>query len=138
MAKDKYHDAVKTALIKDGWTITHDPYPLEFNDLNTLQVDLGAEKMLAAQRHNQKIAVEIKSFSSVSMIKDFYLALGQYQAYKTALRQREPERTLYLALPWDAYNNFFKRSLPMAIIAEVELKLCIYDPSEEVITSWEK
>ena len=24
-AKDIYHDTVKTALIKDGWTITHDP-----------------------------------------------------------------------------------------------------------------
>jgi hypothetical protein len=25
-AKDIYHDAVKNALIKDGWTITADPY----------------------------------------------------------------------------------------------------------------
>ena len=24
-AKDIYHDQVKTALVKDGWTITHDP-----------------------------------------------------------------------------------------------------------------
>ncbi len=27
-AKDIYHDAVKNALIKDGWTITADPYPI--------------------------------------------------------------------------------------------------------------
>lgn len=26
MARDKIHNAVKNALIKDGWTITHDPY----------------------------------------------------------------------------------------------------------------
>ncbi|MFN7462557.1 MAG: element excision factor XisH family protein, partial [Pseudanabaena sp.] len=25
-AKDVYHDAVKNALIKDGWVITADPY----------------------------------------------------------------------------------------------------------------
>ena len=30
MAKrDLYHNHVKHALIKDGWTITHDPFPLK-------------------------------------------------------------------------------------------------------------
>ena len=32
MAKDLYHNAVRNALIKDGWTITHDPLRLEDND----------------------------------------------------------------------------------------------------------
>ncbi|WP_445304883.1 element excision factor XisH family protein [Microcoleus sp. S36b_A4] len=27
-ARDIYHQVVKQALIKAGWTITHDPYPL--------------------------------------------------------------------------------------------------------------
>ncbi|HZO86768.1 MAG TPA: element excision factor XisH family protein [Chthonomonadaceae bacterium] len=26
--RDLFHDACKNALIKDGWTITHDPYLL--------------------------------------------------------------------------------------------------------------
>jgi XisH protein len=26
MARDIYHEHVKEALIKDGWTVTHDPY----------------------------------------------------------------------------------------------------------------
>nr|WP_286392563.1 element excision factor XisH family protein [Pseudanabaena mucicola] len=26
-ARDLFHDIVKNALQKDGWTITHDPYP---------------------------------------------------------------------------------------------------------------
>jgi hypothetical protein len=29
-AKDIYHDTVKNALIKDGWTITHDPLVLRW------------------------------------------------------------------------------------------------------------
>ena len=29
-AKDIYHDNCKQALIKDGWTITHDPYLLRW------------------------------------------------------------------------------------------------------------
>nr|WP_017306237.1 element excision factor XisH family protein [Spirulina subsalsa] len=28
-AKDTYHEAVKNALIKDGWIITFDPYPIK-------------------------------------------------------------------------------------------------------------
>lgn len=27
--RDRYHDHVKHALIKDGWTITHDPLRLQ-------------------------------------------------------------------------------------------------------------
>ena len=31
-ARDMYHTAVKNALIKDGWTITHDPLTLELGN----------------------------------------------------------------------------------------------------------
>ncbi len=48
-AKDLYHDTVKTALIKDGWTITNDPLTLNIEDRN-LFIDFGAEKLLIAQR----------------------------------------------------------------------------------------
>ena len=60
-AKDIYHDAAKNALIKDGWTITNDPYVVSIGKKDLL-VDLGAEKLLSAEKGNQKIAVEIKSF----------------------------------------------------------------------------
>ena len=60
-AKDRYHDAVKAALIKDGWTITHDPYRIEFGTDN-LYADLAAERaVVAAERDVEKIAVEIGS-----------------------------------------------------------------------------
>ncbi len=60
-AKDIYHDTVRTVLEKDGWTITHDPYYLKVGGVE-FYIDLGAETLIAAQRKNQKIAVEIKSF----------------------------------------------------------------------------
>ena len=47
MAKDIIHDAVKTALIKDGWKITDDPLHIKYKDLE-LQADLGAERPIAA------------------------------------------------------------------------------------------
>lgn len=53
---DLYHDEVKNALSKDGWTITDDPYTLEYKGLR-LYADLGAEKLLAAQKSEQKIAI---------------------------------------------------------------------------------
>lgn len=31
-AKDIYHDAVKHALISDGWWITADPYMIKYED----------------------------------------------------------------------------------------------------------
>ncbi|MBP0015960.1 MAG: hypothetical protein J7647_00195 [Cyanobacteria bacterium SBLK] len=68
-ARDAFHQIVRTALDKDGWKITHDPYPLQAGSLN-LAIDLGAEKIIAAERANQKIAVEIKSFLGASKISD--------------------------------------------------------------------
>jgi hypothetical protein len=48
-ARDIYHNSVKNALIKDGWTITHDPYTLTFG-LRDVFVDIGAERMLALSK----------------------------------------------------------------------------------------
>jgi hypothetical protein len=76
-AKDLYYETVKMALIKDGWTITNDPLKLQWG-LRELFVDLGAKKILAAQKGEQLIAVEIKSFISASPIADLENALGQY------------------------------------------------------------
>ena len=48
-AKDKFHDSVKTALIKDGWTITADPLQIKLGDIDAY-IDLGAEKLLTAEK----------------------------------------------------------------------------------------
>ncbi|MDX2229687.1 MAG: element excision factor XisH family protein [Leptolyngbyaceae cyanobacterium bins.349] len=74
-ARDAFHDVVRTALQRDGWTITHDPYPLQAGSFD-LAIDLGAEKVIAAQQGDKKIAVEIKSFLGPSKITEFYAAMG--------------------------------------------------------------
>ena len=77
MAKlDKIHHAVKRALVKDGWTITADPFRLRYGG-RKLFVDLGAERVLAAEKGTEKIAVEVKSFVGASEINDLENALGQ-------------------------------------------------------------
>jgi XisH protein len=90
-ARDIYHDAMKNALLKDGWTITHDPYHLPWGGKDMF-VDLGAEQFLAAEKTNQLIAVEIKSFLGPSLLDDLEKALGQFVLYRAVLSKREPER----------------------------------------------
>ncbi|GAK52403.1 FdxN element excision controlling factor protein [Candidatus Moduliflexus flocculans] len=77
-AKDKYHQHIKNALIKDGWTITHDPYMIDYEEI-TVYADLGAERLIAAERGVEKIVVEIKSFLKRSLVQDLKEALGQYE-----------------------------------------------------------
>ena len=50
MARDVYHQEVKAALIKDGWTITSDPLVLLSKNEGGLQTDLGAEKVITAEK----------------------------------------------------------------------------------------
>ena len=74
-ARDIYHQVVKQALIKAGWTTTHDPYALAWAKRN-LSIDLGAEQLLAAENNERKIAVEVKSLIRESRIADLEQALG--------------------------------------------------------------
>lgn len=74
---DIYHDTVKRALKKDGWTITHDPFELRIG-AKRLIMDLGAERVISAEKGSRKIVVEIKSFVGRSSIRDLEQALGQY------------------------------------------------------------
>lgn len=106
-AKDIFHETVKQALEKDNWVVTDDPLKLKFGNVN-FQIDLGAERVLAAQRAGEKIAVEIKSFLNLSAITDFYAALGQFFSYRLAIEAIEPDRILYMAVPLDTCRTFFK------------------------------
>ncbi len=82
MAKDKYHEQVKDALVNEGWTITHDPYKIKVGK-RTAFIDLGAERndVIAAEKGIEKIAVEIKSFLGHSDLNGFEDELGQFLIY---------------------------------------------------------
>ncbi|NJM70438.1 MAG: fatty-acid oxidation protein subunit alpha [Scytonema sp. RU_4_4] len=134
-AKDIFHEAVKQALQKEQWVITNDPLRFKFGNVN-FQVDLGAERLLAAQRAGEKIAVEIKSFLNPSAITDFYSALGQFLSYRLALEATEPDRVLYLAIPLDAYRTFFQFEFTQTALQRYQILLIVYDPVNEVIVQW--
>lgn len=134
-ARDAFHEIVKTALQKDGWLITHDPYPLQAGTFD-LAIDLGAEKVIAAERKGWKIAVEIKSFLGASKISEFYGAMGQFIAYRTALKSQDSQRVLYLAVSSDIYERFFVTSFIQELVEQNQMLLLIYDIDREVIQQW--
>lgn len=132
---DLYHDEVKNALLKDGWTITDDPYILDYKGLR-LYADLGAEKLLAAERAEQKIAVEIKVFNSPSQINELQKALGQYNMYRSILRRVNPDRKLYLAIPEEVYQDFFQKPAIQDIVRDQQIYSIVFDPDREAIAQW--
>ena len=136
-AKDRFHDVVKTALQKDGWRITHDPLTIRIEGIADMYVDLGAQKLIAAERNEQKIAVEVKSFIGTSTISEFHTALGQFINYRYALEVQEPERVLYLAVPLNAYNDFFTKSFIQSVIERSQVNLLVYDVETEGIVRWQ-
>lgn len=135
MAKDRFHDVVRTALEKEGWKITADPYAINVDDVD-FEIDLAAEQLLAAELEDQKIAVEVKSFISPSNVSEFHTALGQFLNYRDALEVIEPDRQLYLAVRVPVYESFFQRRFIAAAIRRYQLRLVTYDVQQEVITRW--
>ena len=117
-AKDIYRDTVKTALIKSEWTITHDPLRIRLVRGKKLFVDLGAERLLTAERGTEKIAVEIKSFTRPSDMKDLEEAIGQFVLYDRMLKRYYPEHTLYLAVPEEIGVSVFEEEAGQTLIED--------------------
>ena len=137
-AKDIFHDKVRRALEKDGWTITDDPYSLKWDDNENLFVDLAAEKLIVANKGADKIAVEIKTFIGRSTMQDLYLAVGQFVVYRTAIEQTEPDRVLFLAVPMEILRDVFRREKAGILVEGIGLKIIGFDVQKEVIVEWKK
>ncbi len=134
-ARDIYHDTVKNALINDGWTITADPLSLPWG-ATKVEVDLGAERVIAAEKASRKIAVEIKSFVSRSRTEDLEEALGQIVLYRFLLRENEPDRELHLAIREDVFQNFLTLPHVAALLKAEQVRLIVFDPQTEEILQW--
>lgn len=136
--KDVVHDTVRHALEKDGWTITHDPLELPKVDGFQLKIDLGAERLITAEKGMQKIAIEVKSYISPSAISEFHTTLGQYLNYRRALQKIGSTRTLYLAIPVDIYNTFFQTPFVRETVDDFGINLIAVNLVTERIAQWKK
>ncbi|NMF57992.1 element excision factor XisH family protein [Pseudanabaena yagii] len=134
-ALDIYHNAARQALIKDGWKITHDPLHLRWGRKD-MYVDLGAKRLIIAERSEQKIAVEVKSFLGVSEMQAFRDAVGQFAIYRAVLRRTYPDFILYLAIRDVVYSSFFEEPIGQILIEDENLKLIVFDAEKEEILQW--
>ena len=138
-AKDIYHEPFARALQKDGWTITHDPLTVVVEETKVM-VDIGAERVIAAERDGERIAVEIKSFVGLSAVQDLKEAAGQFWLYDLALKESgsEVDRTLFLAVRNKIYDAVFIKGIGKLFLRSHGMHLIVFDEDTEEIVQWIK
>ncbi|MDJ1170085.1 element excision factor XisH family protein [Roseofilum sp. BLCC_M154] len=132
--RDLYHDIVRNALIKEGWTITHDPLILGNLELRVYP-DLGAEKK-QSDRHSMTVAIEIKVFGSIGQISELEKAIGQYILYRSILHRSGSARQPYLAISSTIYQQLFQKTIIQNLIEDEKIHLLIFNPNLEEIEQW--
>lgn len=137
-ARDIFHESVKIALQKDGWTILREDWYIEVDSMGlAIYIDLAAQKLIEAEKDGRRIAVEIKSFVGDSNMTAFQKALGQFLVYVKAVKKQLLEWTVYLAIPVDIYNGFFLRfDFIREMVDEYDLKLIVFHPGTKEIVLW--
>lgn len=121
----------------DDWTITDDPFYVKVEGGRGIQIDLGAEKLISAYKGEEKIVVEIKSFTA-SILHSFHQTLGQYLDYQEALKESNIDRELFIALSDEAYEKIEDFPFILRRIKQFDVKLIIIDIEDEIIVEWKK
>ena len=101
-----------------------------------MSADLGAERLISAERGLQRIVVEVKSFVGQSDVKDLEQALGQYVLYRQVLNEMGIERDLYLAVTQPTFNSVFTIELGQVLLKNQVIKLIVFDDESEAIVQW--
>ncbi|MFN0034475.1 MAG: element excision factor XisH family protein [Saprospiraceae bacterium] len=102
-----------------------------------IYIDLAAEKIISAERGETKIAVEVKSFLSPSRLSDFYEAIGKYSIYWDALKESEPVRLLFLALPVAAYEELLAEPFVQHTVQRLGIQMMVFNPETKKIEKWD-
>lgn len=135
-AKDRYHETVKAALIKDGWTIVSEQFYVSSD--RRMYIDLEAEHPALAQSIQQQIIlVEVKELFEVkSPFEALANAIGKFVLYQEALIEADESKPLYLAVSETSYNEMLKQGLGAKVVKRLAIPLIVFDPAQEIITQW--
>ncbi len=129
--RDRFHDVVRNALLKDGWTVTHDADIAPPGEETVF--DLDTEPLIGAERDGERIAVAVKGFLGASELQDLYEAIGQYMLCLAYLEHSEPDRRPYLAVPETIACNFFQEPIVGIVLEDTGAAVFAFDPQREVI-----
>ena len=107
-------------------------------DGTDLFIDIGAERLIGAERNGERIAVEIKSFIKPSPVQDLKEAIGQYILYGDVMAnsKENSDRTLFLAVRDETYRDVFSGKETQRLLTNRNIRLLVFEPEEEVITQW--
>jgi hypothetical protein len=111
-AKDRYHEAVRAALIKYGWTVTDDPLTLRYHRRD-IHIDIGAERLLAAERGAQgggRMETVARYRELVLQIlaeraRHPYVNNGDYE--RELVIDRENDRYLLITIGWEGERRVY-------------------------------
>ena len=134
--KDTFHETVRTALEKEQWLITDDPLFVPTNGGFNFFIDLGAERILGAEKNGKNIAVEIKSFGGNSPMYTFYEILGQFLIYKIALREQSRPWDLYVALSDVGFKKLDESPIFNKAMEEYQMKFIIINEKLKKVIEW--
>jgi hypothetical protein len=130
-AKDRYHDTVKRALVKDGWEITDEQITLPLDD-RYLWVDIEA-----AKEGSGIILIEVKELDEVrSPVEAFALAIGKCVLYRIAIESSGIEAPLYLAVTQASFDNILSETIGQAARARISMSVLVFDAKREEIIRW--
>jgi len=131
-AKDRYHDAVVHALVKDGWTITSEQVFIDFAERH-LWVDIQAAKAL----EKLTILVGVKGFENMPSPVDYLTsAVGKYVIYLSALDYAGLDTPLYMTVPIAAYEGILSEEIGRRTVRKANIRLMVFDPREEEVVRW--
>ncbi len=131
-AKDRYHDAVVRALVKNGWTITTEQMLVRFVE-RRLWIDIQAAKA----SEQLVIVVEVKGFESMPSPVDYLAdAVGKYVIYLCALDYARLDARLYMVVPIVAYEGILNEAIGRRAIRKANIDIMVFDPEREEVIRW--
>jgi len=133
-ALDHCHAKVVHALEKVGWVVNPKPFTLDLPS-RQLYADILAERTDEDQRE-QIIVIEVKCFANPdSEMHDFYVAIGQYLTYRSAIPDQQLDLNVYLAIPTHAYKSVFTE-VGQSLVQSQQIKLIVVNLDQEEIEEW--
>ncbi len=136
--KDNFHETVKTALETEGWRVTNDPLFVPTKGGTNFFIDLGAERILCAEKEGSNIAIEIKSFNSNSPMYSFYEILGQFLVYKIALSEQKKPWDLFIAMPDIGFKKLDESLVFNQAMQQYGMQFILVSPISKSIVEWKK
>jgi hypothetical protein len=131
-AKDHFHDTVKRALVKDGWTITGEQVKIIVEDRN-LFVDIEVTNATSGL----VVLIEVKELDNVpSPVEALASAVGKYFLYRWALDDSGISIPLYLAVSRATFHGILSEKLGMLSVDQGNILLAVFDPEREEIVQW--